>query len=180
MKKCGFNADWCDQAYHIEKGEPNRISGDHYLIDDGDKLTLVSRYYRDDDDDIIEHGEFGKSLLKLFLEGEFFSVEINGDPYPCINLISLILLAKEKYPRDYKVVLKDRNISYITRITSHPLNVVMDIYECDCGFQVGFRPSQLGDNFGGRCLSCDGIYTIGNKEIIHKPNVDFGMRFLPS
>lgn len=55
-KPCGLNADWAVSAYHLSPGEPNKNSGDHYLLDDEETddsgrplFSVVRRLYTEDD-----------------------------------------------------------------------------------------------------------------------------------
>lgn len=57
-KPCGLNADWAVSAYHLSPGEPNRNSGDHYLLDDEETddsgrplFSVVRRLYTADGPD---------------------------------------------------------------------------------------------------------------------------------
>lgn len=49
--QCGLNADWCVTAYHLgPSDEPNKNSGDFYLIDNEDKTWSVMQVIYPTDD----------------------------------------------------------------------------------------------------------------------------------
>jgi len=56
---CGLNADWCVSAWHVGDNEPNRVSGDIYVVEDEDdfpkaaRFFVVQRFYKDGDNDEI-------------------------------------------------------------------------------------------------------------------------------
>ena len=59
LTACGLNADWCVSAWHVGGNEPNRVSGDIYVveeedIDDPARFFVVQRFYTDDDDEVKE------------------------------------------------------------------------------------------------------------------------------
>lgn len=69
-KPCGLNADWAVSAYHLSPGEPNKNSGDHYLLDDEETddsgrplFSVVRRVYLPEDqegnDDVLPVVEQG-------------------------------------------------------------------------------------------------------------------------
>tara|TARA_R110000751_G_scaffold122965_2_gene223625 strand:+ start:110 stop:517 length:408 start_codon:yes stop_codon:yes gene_type:complete len=57
---CGLNADWGVSAWHVGGNEPNRVSGDTYVVEDEDTFPLparffvVQRFYIDGDNDEIK------------------------------------------------------------------------------------------------------------------------------
>ena len=57
--RCGLNADWFAQTWHLGPSDsPNNQGGDYYITDledgsDADAYALVQRFYRDGDNDEI-------------------------------------------------------------------------------------------------------------------------------
>ena len=46
LRRCGLNADWSVEAWHVDRGTPNDRGGDIYLIEDDDGTwALVQRWY---------------------------------------------------------------------------------------------------------------------------------------
>lgn len=57
LRRCGLNADWCWQAWHLGPGcEPNLTSGDFYILENEDEkcFSVVQRFYEDDGNDRVD------------------------------------------------------------------------------------------------------------------------------
>lgn len=55
FKRCGLNADWSVEAWHVSKGEPNITDGDYYVTDnEDDTFSIVRRVYHAKDNDDIQ------------------------------------------------------------------------------------------------------------------------------
>ena len=59
-RSVGLNADWSSEAWHMGPGQPNRTSGDFYIVDTEDgngpemEFVIVQRWYDDDAGDRID------------------------------------------------------------------------------------------------------------------------------
>jgi hypothetical protein len=71
-QRCGNNADWADEAWHLgPSDEPNLTEGDYYIMDKTANMsymyTLVRRFYGDgpgeDEAIIIEEDEYDVERL---------------------------------------------------------------------------------------------------------------------
>ncbi|TNE90348.1 MAG: hypothetical protein EP330_08510 [Deltaproteobacteria bacterium] len=98
LRRCGLNADWSVEAWHLGQGKPNVRGGDVYVLDDemdDGSWGIVQRWHVDDDYSPLtqqQQLELGVDGLNDHIE-EILVIQPDGAGLEAIRRISSALVA---------------------------------------------------------------------------------------